>query len=442
MSDDCVGVGAEVVFGHYVDYNGDLQDVKWMIAEKLADGTYALQSEGVSCGYWPGYVANGYKDYNTSFIYKNIAGPYDTEDNDKYTHSDKNLNLTALYAGIRYAEAPGGFNDSGEWIAGDEYKNGLYLLPFHHPFGNSHYNLVGNNEYLATAFKKAASNKYKLSGNVGCQCVWMGSPYSYPNGTNIVTIETNGSANYTFSENAELVIAPTFNIDASKVSITVKNNEYHIVPKGFQKGGEYEMGTFVESSGGEVKPVKWICADVNDEYIVMQSEGITNSIGPAVNGATSDSTYTDISSMNSSLKLLYHEWKSAEANGGRTEAGIWKSGTNISKDGLYLIGKNDIADILWGTNAPYPQKGMVLTPYYYALHNAAGAHSSVGTDKKYAWLGTFSKSNSISKYVWTISVYGSMSDIQTTDNNVLAPAFNLDPNKVNVIDGVITKKAS
>ena len=105
---------------------------------------------------------------------------------------------------------------------------------------------------------------------------------------------------------------------------------------------------------------KWICAEKLDSNVyAMQSEGITTGWHPGVYYIRS---YCDISSKYDALKTFYEEWSPVEAGGGRindtsynavesNRAGEWESGSDVEKDGLYLISKTKASNSTYYTIA-------------------------------------------------------------------------------------------
>ena len=85
-----------------------------------------------------------------------------------------------------------------------------------------------------------------------------------------------------------------------------------------------------------------------------------------------------------------------------------------------------------------------MTPYYYALRNAATYKHSGYNNDGYALLGSCGNTSNSVKCAWGVSELGNVSNAL---NGVdvyysFAPAFNIDPSKVNIMGGVITRKAS
>lgn len=74
--------------------------------------------------------------------------------------------------------------------------------------------------------------------------------------------------------------------------------------------------------------------------------------------------------------------------------------------------------------------------YWQALKKAAGNASSFGCPNNYAWLGTVYGSD----YAWCVGSSGNVYDYSQNSDYVVAPAFNLDLSKVEVVgDEIIIK---
>lgn len=160
-----------------------------------------------------------------------------------------------------------------------------------------------------------------------------------------------------------------------------------------------------------------VCELVNNgRTAVIQSHGVTYGLWPGFkmeqfgNGDCYSKSIDgqDISSYDDRMQLLYDAIKDAEDK----SAPYGK--------GLYLVSKEKAGFTEWGE----PGSGY----YWTELKNAAMNASSFGSPSNFAWLGAVDGS-----YAWCVysggSVYGGGS--QGYDF-VVAPAFNLDPSKVEV----------
>ena len=170
----------------------------------------------------------------------------------------------------------------------------------------------------------------------------------------------------------------------------------------------------------------WVAAEVNSNYAVLQSTGVTSGAWPGyvMTGPTSPSSGSwgnantayagnidglNISGYNSTMSTLYNNIKAAEY----TSASYGK--------GLFLVSNSKAGQTTSG------QQGS--GNYWSALKTAAGRYSSLGATYASAWLGTVSGSVS----AWYVNsngnVYGNYNYSQSF-SFVVAPAFNLDLSKV------------
>ena len=463
-----------VYLGKYINVEDKPVDVAWIVAEKLDDGVYALQSTGVSAGYWPGKTFTN-SVYESNYAYKNIA--FMSSVNSVY---DYKFNLAYLYDQIRNAEADGGrrddtskydediiYNDTnlrykigiGIYEPGAE-KDGLYLISATEKSNNhsgSVLDVKGNTtiltenhyHYALYLAAKTCAQVEVSNTNINTCCAWLGSIA----GKGLAWyVNSSGDVSYNYgSQNNKYVLAPAFNLDTSKVNIEYgrtdesgKNDgKIHIVPKtqpAMRIGEEYTMGAYKDKNGN-IKPIKWICAEkLDDNVYAMQSEGIAGGQWPGYvfNGNSiyyDDYAYKDISSLNTSddydkrgnMNNFYtvENWSVVEAKGAKNEVlGEWKSDFT-ARNGLYLI--PDISNL----------KGFCQYYYWKALRKALDEAVPLGATYAQAWLG----SNSTFGYPFSVNT-GSI-EYGGNDQSyryVLAPAFNLDITKVNVDGNVITKK--
>ena len=158
---------------------------------------------------------------------------------------------------------------------------------------------------------------------------------------------------------------------------------------------------------------------------VIKSHGVTAGLWPGYkmpqfgnNNYYADSIDgQDISDYNDKMKELYDAIKDVEDK----SAPYGK--------GLYLVSKEKAGFTEWGQ----PGSG----DYWQALKKAAGNASSFGSPDYYAWLGTVYGSDDAWYVYLSGNVYGNYSQ---NDDCVVAPAFNLDLSKVEVVENQITKK--
>ena len=492
-------IGQEVNFGHmlaknYIPYRTTFVkriDVKWIVAEKLDDNVYALQSEGVGTwGFHPTYKYNTSKNY----AYRNIAPLADVERSESGGTYDTYLNISSLYAGIKWAEADGGrkdgvdtqnLDDIGKYTK-DADKDGLYLVSKYDKCNSLKDTAKG--KYAATIEQcctdEMVHGNFYYYGLVkmmqNCerfgiqQCsdtrtnyAWLGdahdnsSSYSNVFGYSCYnkSLDKKSQSLISYKENntnTGVIYAPAFNLDVTKVDIVNKNGELCVVPKGMYIGAEYEMGGY-----------DWICAEELEEGKVyaMQSEGMVAKSDISFSDYSTNKGYVDISGMYPELNDWYinQDWKSVEGSGGRTdfiiftdnsldfgEAGKYgKYKSTNQQDGLYLVLIKDIGmETILKQNSDETMyvgqivpKGSELTAYYYGIHcGMEETDDTANGSPTCALIGNFSADS-----IYRIHSYKSNGSWvrpvgqANQRKEAIAPAFNLDITKVNIKDGVITK---
>ena len=167
----------------------------------------------------------------------------------------------------------------------------------------------------------------------------------------------------------------------------------------------------------------WTACEVNNDrhVAVIQSRGVTHGAWPGFKMTEFDSKYSidgyDISAYDVKTKKLYDAIKDVE-----------DKSASYGK-GLYLVSKEKAGFTEWDQ----PVSG----DYWQALKKAAGNASSFGCPFNYAWLGTVYGSN----YAWCVYSRGNVCGSSGQGNDlVVAPAFNLDLSKVEVVgDEIIIK---
>lgn len=166
----------------------------------------------------------------------------------------------------------------------------------------------------------------------------------------------------------------------------------------------------------------WTACEVNNDrhVAVIQSRGVTHGAWPGFKMTEFDSKYSidgyDISAYDVKTKKLYDAIKDVE-----------DKSASYGK-GLYLVSKEKAGFTEWGE----PGSG----DYWQALKKAAGNASSFGCPNNYAWLGTVYGSD----YAWCVGSSGNVYDYSQNSDYVVAPAFNLDLSKVEVVgDEIIIK---
>ena len=166
----------------------------------------------------------------------------------------------------------------------------------------------------------------------------------------------------------------------------------------------------------------WTACEVNNDrhVAVIQSRGVTHGDWPGFKMTEFDSKYSidgyDISAYDVKTKKLYDAIKDVE-----------DKSASYGK-GLYLVSKEKAGYTEWCEPGS--------DDYWQALKKAAGNASSFGCPNNYAWLGTVYGSD----YAWCVGSSGNVYDYSQNSDYVVAPAFNLDLSKVEVVgDEIIIK---
>lgn len=166
----------------------------------------------------------------------------------------------------------------------------------------------------------------------------------------------------------------------------------------------------------------WTACEVNNDrhVAVIQSRGVTHGAWPGFKITEFDSKYSidgyDISAYDVKTKKLYDAIKDVE-----------DKSASYGK-GLYLVSKEKAGYTEWCEPGS--------DDYWQALKKAAGNASSFGCPNNYAWLGTVYGSD----YAWCVGSSGNVYDYSQNSDYVVAPAFNLDLSKVEVVgDEIIIK---
>lgn len=170
----------------------------------------------------------------------------------------------------------------------------------------------------------------------------------------------------------------------------------------------------------------WTACEVNnDRYVaVIQSHGITHGMWPGfVIPKFGNGNYygrsidgQDISDYDEKMSALYNAIKDVE-----------DKSASYGK-GLYLVSKEKAGFTEWCE----PGSG----DYWQALKKAAGNASSFGCPSYCAWLGAVGGSDG----AWYVSSNGNVYNYYQDSDCVVAPAYNLDLSKVEVVgDEIIIK---
>lgn len=194
-----IRLGKTYTFGGY----------EWVAAEQLSENIYAMQSVGMTGGYWPGYYLS--TDYNGTADFGNIDTPY-SQDINYLNIANYNRITSEWYESYGSAEADGGINTSTGLYDSTNVKNGLYLLPYTKT-GVSDSGKVGSGNYYAGLLNARFNSGYGQAW-LGT-CCWSvttsnSSQYNYYDGI------VNQVSSQAYSTGT---IAPVFNIDISKVII-------------------------------------------------------------------------------------------------------------------------------------------------------------------------------------------------------------------------------
>lgn len=166
----------------------------------------------------------------------------------------------------------------------------------------------------------------------------------------------------------------------------------------------------------------WTACEVNNDrhVAVIQSRGVTHGAWPGFKMTEFDSKYSidgyDISAYDVKTKKLYDAIKDVE-----------DKSASYGK-GLYLVSKEKAGFTEWCE----PGSG----DYWQALKKAAGNASSFGCPSYCAWLGAVGGSDG----AWYVSSNGNVYNYYQDSDCVVAPAYNLDLSKVEVVgDEIIIK---
>ena len=170
----------------------------------------------------------------------------------------------------------------------------------------------------------------------------------------------------------------------------------------------------------------WTACEVNNDrhVAVIQSHGITHGMWPGfVIPKFGNGNYygrsidgQDSSDYDEKMSALYNAIKDVE-----------DKSASYGK-GLYLVSKEKAGYTEWCEPGS--------DDYWQALKKAAGNASSFGCPNNYAWLGTVYGSD----YAWCVGSSGNVYDYSQNSDCVVAPAYNLDLSKVEVVgDEIIIK---
>ena len=169
----------------------------------------------------------------------------------------------------------------------------------------------------------------------------------------------------------------------------------------------------------------WTACEVNNDrhVAVIQSHGITHGMWPGfVIPKFGNGNYygrsidgQDISDYDEKMSALYNAIKDVE-----------DKSASYGK-GLYLVSKEKAGYTEWCEPGS--------DDYWQALKKTAENACSFGSPDNYAWLGTVYGSGG----AWYVNSNGGVSYNDQSDDYVVAPAFNLDLSKVEVVENQIVK---
>ena len=197
--------------------------------------------------------------------------------------------------------------------------------------------------------------------------------------------------------------------------LAVENPAFLKLPSFIELGKTYKFAGY-----------DWTVSEVDNKrhVAVIQSHGITHGMWPGfVIPKFGNGNYygrsidgQDISDYDEKMSALYNAIKDVE-----------DKSASYGK-GLYLVSKEKAGYTEWCEPGS--------DDYWQALKKAAGNASSFGCPNNYAWLGTVYGSD----YAWCVGSSGNVYDYSQNSDYVVAPAFNLDLSKVEVVgDEIIIK---
>ena len=177
-------VPGEVYTMLYKTSAGVYESTTWYCAEKLSDTAYAMQNSSViRNSNFPGYYTDD--DKGKDYVYKDVSWMGGT--------------LAAFY-------------EEYSGIETSDYKYGLYLLPKNKVTG-----------FYQTALIAAAGSPNNKYNNETYSSVWLGDVAvsgSKPSDYLASYVNKNGQISYTEQPFAFIGIAPAFNIDPTKITLT------------------------------------------------------------------------------------------------------------------------------------------------------------------------------------------------------------------------------
>lgn len=377
---------------------------KWTACELINNGkTLVIQSHGVTYGEWPGYKMSQFGNGN---YYANSIDGQDISDYD-----DK---MRALYDDIKDVED-----------ISSSYGKGLYLVSIE-KVGFKEWSMPGSGYYW-TALREAVANYSSFGAPLGE--VWFGTI----DDSNYAFCMNLGDFCYFNSNNqwSSYMVAPTFNLDLSKVEIEgdeiVKKTQPALSSKHDDNCSERpHLGKTYDFMG-----YKWTACELinNGKTLVIQSHGVTTGPWPGFkmsqfgNGHYygSDIDGQDISSYDDKTQKLYDAIKDVE---------------DISATygkGLYLVSakKVQLPTIIYGASGD---------GYYCNAIVSAGSQDNPNGTHCNAWLGTLGNKENTA---WFVNCFANgYIALQDDVVKTIAPAFNLDLSKIEIKGDEIIKKST
>lgn len=269
MGSDNYDVQADISVGSTYSFGG----YDWIAAE-ASGNKVVLQSKGVTSGVWPGYKIWGNNGYYGSDIDGRDISSYDTKTQN-------------LYNDIKYAEYG---------------SSGLYLVS-NSKAGQTSAGNQGSGYYWQAL--KAAAGNYSSFG-AGSGCAWLGS---VGGSDGAWYVYSDGSVSYNYQDNS-YVVAPAFNLDKSKVTVSGNNilpfsastgiNATKSSIQSIEEGTSIDLGSVI----GGVTYTGGTSAGHNASYTISCDKG-------TING----STYTapaDVTSSNDKVTFTITSTRNAE----------------------------------------------------------------------------------------------------------------------------------
>lgn len=376
---------------------------KWTACELINNGkTLVIQSHGVTYGEWPGYKMSQFGNGN---YYANSIDGQDISDYD-----DK---MRALYDSIKDVED-----------ISSSYGKGLYLVSIE-KVGFKEWSMPGSGYYW-TALREAVANYSSFGAPIGE--VWFGTI----DDSNYAFCVNLGDFCYFNSNNqwSSYMVAPTFNLDLSKVEIEgdeiVKKTQPALSSKHDDNCSERpHLGKTYDFMG-----YNWTACELinNGKTLVIQSHGVTTGPWPGFkmsqfgNGHYygSDIDGQDISSYDDKTQKLYDAIKDVE-----------DMSATYGK-GLYLVSaeKVQLPTIIYGASG---------AGYYCDALVFAGSQGNPNGTHCNAWLGTLGNKENTA---WFVNCFANgYITLQDDVIKTIATTFNLDLSKVEIKGDVIIKKS-